>query len=91
MAFPRAVKRTPVAVGAIRVNLGDVPAQGDTPAFKKASYHIELLDETGQMVTTLSDDLRPLLTAAQLNGINNLLTMLRTKAEAETLPQEVKP
>jgi hypothetical protein len=86
MPFERAKQRAPVAVGNIRINLGDLPATADTPATKKITYHLELLDADGQIVTTQGGDLRPHLTGPQLNALSNFLDAMRVKA-VEALPQ----
>jgi hypothetical protein len=85
MPFPKSTRLPPVAIGSLRVNLADVPATGSAPAFKKATYHIELLDANGAVADTVSGDLRPHLTGPQLNGLVNLLDQLRVKA-TEALP-----
>jgi len=85
MPFDKARARTPVAIGAIRINLGDIPTSGGQAAFKKVTYHLELLDANGELVTTQSGDLRPHLTPAQLNALSNFLDAMRVKA-LEALP-----
>lgn len=85
MPFSKARSRVPVAIGAVRINLGDIPASGDTPAFKKVTYHLELLDANGEVVTTQGGDLLPHLTGAQKTALNNFIDAMRVKAQ-EALP-----
>jgi hypothetical protein len=85
MPFPITPARVPVAIGAIRINMADVPATGNLPAFKKITYHLELLDSGGQVIDTQAGDLRPHLTGAQLTALSNFLDAMRAKA-TEALP-----
>ncbi len=85
MPFPRSANRPAVTIGAIRINLGDIPVSAGQPSFKKITYHLELLDADGQLVTTQGGDLTPHLTAGQLTALNNFLDAMRAKA-TEALP-----
>ena len=85
MPFNKARNRTPVDIGAVRINLGDMPAANGQPAFQKVTYHLELLDANGEVVTTQGGDLLPHLTNAQKTALSNFLDAMRTKA-AEALP-----
>ena len=69
----------------MRINLGDMPAANGQPAFQKVTYHLELLDANGEVVTTQGGDLLPHLTNAQKTALSNFLDAMRTKA-AEALP-----
>lgn len=82
MPFPRTANRPAVAIGTLRINLGDMPGQA---VARKMTYHMELLDADGQLVTTQGGDLRPHLTAGQINALNNFLDAMRAKA-SEALP-----
>ena len=85
MPFQKATARVPVAIGAIRINLGDLPTTSGQPNVKKVTYHLELLDADGQLVTTQGGDLLPHLSAAQKTALSNFLDAMRTKAQ-EALP-----
>lgn len=78
--FPKPVRLKATRVGFLTVRLVDQPVQAGQPATQTADFQMELLDDAGNEVRTLQDNLAPHLTTAQLNGLKALLTALRTKA-----------
>lgn len=83
--FDKTPPRAVAQVGSIIVTLKDKPAQDDQPAGQSLTYQIHLLGADGAPITTIQGNLEPYLSAAQLSGLQNLLTTLRTKAGAELL------
>lgn len=80
MAFPQEQTRTPTSVGTIFIVLKDISGH------KSARFVIEVEDQNGLTMRTLSGDLVPHLTQAQINGLLGLIADVRTQAEAEILP-----
>jgi hypothetical protein len=83
--FDKTPPRAVAQVGNIIVTLKDRPAQADQPAGQSVTYSIQLLAADGSPLATSQGNLEPYLSAAQLTGLQSLLTTLRTKAGAELL------
>ena len=82
MPFPREKAKDPKAIGIIKFSASNNPAGN---AFK-AVAGVQLLNAEDKPIRVVPVDITDELTGPQKTAINNLLTILRTRAEAEILP-----
>ena len=76
MAFKAEQARVPTSIGDIRVLL-EVKADES----KSVEYTVYVLDQNGRSMGPKQGDLAPYLSAAQISGLQALMTDLRTKAQ----------
>lgn len=83
MAFPAHPIRTPVAIGDLIIELQQpTPNGGGQP---RTFYTVQVIYNDGTR-QTLTGDLQPHLTTAQINNLLAFMASMRTKAESEILP-----
>jgi len=87
MAFTPPVPQVPTLVQRVMVVLTDIAESPLGPAEQSAHYHLVVLDQDGMPVSFpgASGDLVPHLTTEQIQGLQNFMAAMRTKAEAEIL------
>lgn len=87
MAFPKPVPPNAVAIGDISMTVAESRQimQPLTPLVRTFLVNVQRLDSSGKHIDMVTFDIQPHLTAAQLNGLNNLLDNIRTHAAAELL------
>ena len=78
MAFEQEAAKAPSSIGDISIVLTDYV---DEEMEAKATYEVQILQADGSMFRLASGDLAPHLSAAQINGLQALMTDLRTKAQ----------
>lgn len=88
MAFPKPVGA--ISIGSVRLEaeeryIDDSVVLGTTKLAKMYYANIERLDANGRQVDVVRFNIEPHLTAAQITGLSNLLTTIRTRAIAELL------
>jgi len=83
MAFEQQESKTPTSIGAIFVALTDYDG---VPANHIATFNVEVLDQNGDTLRTLTGQLQQHLSGTQQQRIVDFLAALRTQAEGEILP-----
>ena len=83
MAFEQQGNKVPTSIGAIFIALTDYDG---IPANHIATFNVEVLDQNGDTLRTLTGQLQPHLSPAQIQSIVDFLAALRTQAEGEILP-----
>lgn len=73
----------PTTIGLIRIVLLD--GDGSNPS-RSINGRIDIHDQDGVFLRKWEGDVKPHLTASQLNGLIAFLDAMRAKAEAELLP-----
>ena len=83
MAFTRQANNVPTSIGRIVIRLVD----GDgTTGNQRTLFKVQVLNASGDEFETLTGNLVPHLTGAQITAIQDFLDDIRTQAENEILP-----
>lgn len=90
MAFPREAKRIPASIGRIEVRFATMSA-ADTSVDATSAAFIEVLDELGAPIAVRSFSILEHATTTQKAALYNFLKNIRTKAQAEILPESPSP
>lgn len=85
MAFPKQPPRTPTAIGIVRIELLDVPANAPSPPYQTERAEIQILDVNNEELMIFRVDLEEHLSASTIAQLKALLTTVRTKAATELL------
>ena len=96
MAFNRQtpIVQTPTTIAEVRIELIDrfivsgyssEDNYGET--LQLASFEVDVLDQNNGKMKTLTGNLVPHLTTAQISGLQSFMDSMRTKAEEEVLPE----
>ena len=85
MPLPRQVTKTPDSIEDISIELYQLD-DGDGTFTPGARYSVQVRYSDGDL-DVITGDLVPHLTPAQINTLLTFIADMRTKAEAEVLPQ----
>lgn len=83
--FEKVAPKTPAKAGRITIHITTTLNQDGTTSVPAGSYELQLLDAANKEVDNKSGDLAPVLTSAQQQGVVDLMTALRVKANAEAV------
>lgn len=84
MAFETGENKIATTIGPVVLTIEDGINREGVP-FQAARFGIKVYDQNGEHMETKSGNLIPHLTTPQKNGALQLLTDIRTKAEAEII------
>lgn len=82
MAFVPAEARVPVAIGTMVVILKDAVGE---ETYQSAYFEVQVLDSDGEELERRRGDLRPHLTAGQIQGLLAFMDDLRTQAVSQII------
>jgi len=77
------VNRIPTMLEHVIVTLQDSLIDGDN--VQSAKFAVHVLDQDGSEIRTITGNLVPHLTQAQINGLQSFMVQLRAQATAEIL------
>lgn len=86
MTFNKAKSRIPTEIGHIRITLIDFVEEGETPAYQKADFEVQVLNGEDEMMEAKDGNLLPHLENSDKLWLSDFMDRMRAKAETEILP-----
>lgn len=87
MAFTPPDAQVPTTIPRLTIHLSDRLAEGEEPASQTADYQLVLLDQNGRRIPFAKDtgNLVPHLTSGEITQLQDFMTTLRARAEAQII------